>query len=359
MKLRVLALTSLLMFAFVGFSAAATSLTWSMRAPLPTPRNDLDAVTAPDGRVYAISGSLAETMMAAYDPATDSWTARASLPSPRANSGTAVGTNGKIYTIGGWAPGTAASTFEYDPTLNAWTAKANMPTARYHLAAVGAANGMVYAIGGAAVNFSPFPCVAVVEQYDPATDVWSTKAPMPTARCLIGLASASNGRIYAVGGTSGSGGPFASTYFASLEEYNPASDTWTSKAPMPTARIGLGLVATSDGKLYAIGGQDTSANDVTTVEEYDIATDTWTTVTPISVPRRDLGAAVTAGKIYAVGGENSTGVLATNEEGSFGTLTVGPPTDTNQCKNGGWMLFNTPKLFKSQGDCIQFVNTGK
>ena len=39
--------------------------------------------------------------------------------------------------------------------------------------------------------------------------------------------------------------------------------------------------------------------------------------------------------------------------------TNGPPTNINQCKNGGWKLFDTPRRFKNQGDCIQFVNTGK
>jgi nitrous oxidase accessory protein NosD len=38
---------------------------------------------------------------------------------------------------------------------------------------------------------------------------------------------------------------------------------------------------------------------------------------------------------------------------------VGPPTTANQCKNDGWKTFNTPRTFKNQGDCIQYVNTGK
>ncbi len=38
---------------------------------------------------------------------------------------------------------------------------------------------------------------------------------------------------------------------------------------------------------------------------------------------------------------------------------VGPPTTANQCKNNGWQTFNTPRTFKNQGDCIQYVNTGK
>jgi hypothetical protein len=35
------------------------------------------------------------------------------------------------------------------------------------------------------------------------------------------------------------------------------------------------------------------------------------------------------------------------------------PTTKEQCKNGGWMTFTSPRAFKNQGDCIQFVNTGK
>ena len=42
------------------------------------------------------------------------------------------------------------------------------------------------------------------------------------------------------------------------------------------------------------------------------------------------------------------------------TLLSGPsgPTSKEQCKNGGWMTFTNP-VFKNQGDCIQYVNTGK
>jgi hypothetical protein len=38
--------------------------------------------------------------------------------------------------------------------------------------------------------------------------------------------------------------------------------------------------------------------------------------------------------------------------------TVGPPTNKDQCKNGGWQQFNTP-AFKNQGDCVSYTNNGK
>ncbi len=38
---------------------------------------------------------------------------------------------------------------------------------------------------------------------------------------------------------------------------------------------------------------------------------------------------------------------------------TGPPVNKDQCKNGGWMRFDFPRTFRNQGDCIQFVNTGR
>jgi hypothetical protein len=37
------------------------------------------------------------------------------------------------------------------------------------------------------------------------------------------------------------------------------------------------------------------------------------------------------------------------------------PTTANQCKSGGWMTRTRAdgSTFKNQGDCIQYVNTGK
>ena len=51
------------------------------------------------------------------------------------------------------------------------------------------------------------------------------------------VGTAPNGKIYAIGGynpdESGHG------YLATVEEYDPETDTWTARAPMPTPRYGL------------------------------------------------------------------------------------------------------------------------
>jgi Tol biopolymer transport system component len=38
---------------------------------------------------------------------------------------------------------------------------------------------------------------------------------------------------------------------------------------------------------------------------------------------------------------------------------TGPPRRKDQCQDGNWMRFDVPRRFKNQGDCIQFVQTGK
>jgi hypothetical protein len=43
---------------------------------------------------------------------------------------------------------------------------------------------------------------------------------------------------------------------------------------------------------------------------------------------------------------------------TFSMRSGSAPTNKDQCKNGGWKTFDSP-AFKNQGDCIQFVNTGK
>ena len=61
------------------------------------------------------------------------------------------------------------------------------------------------------------------------------------------------------------------------------------------------------------------------------------------------------GKVLVAGGVGRFGPQASAE------LYISVPTDKDQCKNGGWMtLFRDDgSPFKNQGDCIQFVNTGK
>ena len=124
--------------------------------------------------------------------------------------------------------------------------------------AVVAFNGILYAIGGVSTSAND---VTTVEAYDPGTNTWTTKAPMPTGRQLPG-AAVLNGSIYAVGGLNASSG---FTGLATVEAYDPGSNTWTTQAPLQTPRWGL-AVAPLGGTLYAVGGNSNGA--LATIEAY-------------------------------------------------------------------------------------------
>lgn len=134
--------------------------------------------------------------------------------------------------------------------------------------------------------------LGTVEEYDPATDTWTARADMPTARALVTV-EAVGGRIYAIGGGSS---PAAGE--SSVEEYDPTTDSWTARAPMPSPRSSLcsGVVA---WVIYVIGGANGNASS--TVEEYAPATDTWSAAIAMPRARWGLSCAVD-GSVYAIGG---------------------------------------------------------
>ena len=89
---------------------------------------------------------------------------------------------------------------------------------------------------------------------------------------------------------------------SALSSAEMVENAWVPKASMQEARSGLG-VAVVDGKIYAIGGLNSSHELVDTNEMYDPTTNTWTTLKSMPTPRARFGIAVCQNKIYVIGGE--------------------------------------------------------
>jgi hypothetical protein len=242
------------------------------------------------------AGGKSNILEGTFDVIDVPWKSKASMSTSR--FGVAVcAANGKIYAVGG-SDGTEIyydKVEEYDPSTDTWAAKSPMPTARGRLAAV-SINGKIYVIGG----MDTIGVSDKLEEYDPATDIWTTKAPMLTPRENL-IAGALNGKIYVIGGLEQPipGGGWS--VVNKMEEYDPTTNTWTTKTPMPTARSGLGVGVLNE-KIYAIGGWELYSVVSNKVEEYNPVTEIWTTKTPMPTARGGLGMGVLNEKIYAVGG---------------------------------------------------------
>jgi N-acetylneuraminic acid mutarotase len=172
-----------------------------------------------------------------------------------------------------------------------------MPTPRYSAGIAVSPQQTIYVIGGD--NYTCVP-LTTVEEYVPDTNSWHTRAALPAGRWALGAATGADRRIYAIGGLGGE--PCGANVLGTVEVYDPRFDEWTTCASMPTPRWALGVVAGANGKIYALGGEDRTGV-LATVEEYDPTTDTWTQKADMPIPNRAF-ASVSAGngKIYIIGG---------------------------------------------------------
>jgi len=176
-----------------------------------------------------------------------------------------------------------------------------------------------------------------VEAYDPATDTWTRKADMPTARRTV-AACVVDGRIYVLGGNAS----YASIeLLPTVEVYDPTTDTWTQASDMPAGPTNHHTASVVDGKMYIIGGCVWGKAYMSPVVfVYDPATDTWTTAADLPTPRWDHTANVVDGKIYVIGGR-------VGEEAAYPNLSpvstveeygLGLPGVISSVKPGGKML---------------------
>lgn len=171
-----------------------------------------------------------------------------------------------------------------------WSTVQDIPTPRSGLSVV-AVDEKIYAIGG--VNASD-SIVATMEIFDPSTNTWTTGADMPAAVAFTASAVI-DGKIYIAGGFNWI------TTFSTLNEYDPSTDTWTNLADMPRPRYAAGG-AGFDGKFYVAGGvNDFFIGDF--LESYDVANSNWITLTRLPRVKALFGFVPTDDKIFAMGGE--------------------------------------------------------
>jgi N-acetylneuraminic acid mutarotase len=267
----------------------------------------------------------------------NSWTTKP--PMPQAISGVkAAVVNGKIYVMAG------TFNYEYDPTTGNWTAKKPMPTPRIGSFGIAVYQNKIYVIGGDNGTYGYVNYLSTNEVYDPSTDTWETKKPMPTSREGV-EANAVNGKIYVIGGMTDNS---RSIHTPVNEVYDPASDSWTTKqqASLAVANYASAVV---DNKIYIMGGglgfnertRNETLNGISN-QIYDTETDTWNLGASLSSSTEYAAAGATAGvmspkRIYVIGGgfTNTSNAVRVYDPASDNWASGAPmPTNRNSLAVG-------------------------
>jgi N-acetylneuraminic acid mutarotase len=236
--------------------------------------------------------------------AQDVWITKA--PMPTARYGAAAGViNGKLHIVGGCCVSDAPPVPRfiahevYDPASDAWSARAPLPLAVYH-AAVGVIDGKLYVAGGQASQ-DEGGNVTALQVYDPVADRWTQKRPMPEA-ISAAMAGVIDGKLYVAGGLTVTG-----HHVATLRVYDPVTDQWSTRASLPQPRVS-GAAAVFNGLLHVFGAS--AVSPLAEAYVYDPVADAWSVRAPLPAVRAIAAAAVVDNAIYVVGGHDGTGPVA-------------------------------------------------
>lgn len=285
--------------ATVGQPPTLSDDRWMKRAPLLEATSEM-SVAQLNGKIYVIGGypfnRFSVTAVQVYDPGADRWSMAARLPIGL-NHSTAAAVDGTVYVIGGQSTSRGSgpfldTVFAYDPATEEWTPRSPMPTAR-SAGASAVVDGKIYVAGGRTPRGHDFAV------YDTQQDTWTSLPDLPTNRDHI-AAAAIDGQVYVVGGRG----------VGILEIYDPATAEWTTGSPMPTRRGGIIGIA-ANGCLHVFGGEGNTARRNGMFEEHQVynpITDTWETLEPMPIPVHGVtGAAFIDGLIHLPGGATAQG----------------------------------------------------
>ena len=255
---------------------------WQSAGTLPAAYSAPLATLLPDGRVLAVYGKNS----ALRSREDDTWMALPSFDGKTRGGRLLVLVDGQVLLAGG-APNLMANNpfsltkqvLRFDPAKNLWTKEADMPTGRAAHTLTALADGRVLVVGGAVAGLSPrqpVTTVGQVELYDPATKSWAATMSLAQARFGHTATLLPDGRVLVVGGSVSktvNSENAGSETLVSAEIYSPATGRWEFATPLSTPRGGHTATLLYDGTVLIIGGED--GGGVTTAVRYDPLTNSW------------------------------------------------------------------------------------
>jgi N-acetylneuraminic acid mutarotase len=228
------------------------------------------------------------------------------MPQPRATFAVATDQAGAIYAFGGFDNGHPVDEIDkFTPSTGQWTAVGLAPHAFLPLTGATGPDGLIYLVAAAAAAALTHQPPERLVAYDPATGRWSDLGPLPAPR--LGAAVAISGNtLYVIGGAHPNSKSLAGLTIVMI--YSIHTRRWGTAAPIPTPLVFPAATVDHHGRIYLIGGGDTSGATSAQVSIYDPTLNSWTTGPPLLQPVGGLGAATGKdGRIYAIGGATTSG----------------------------------------------------
>lgn len=161
---------------------------------------------------------------------------------------------------------------EYDPETVTWTQKASFAGLPRLAAVAFVINNKGYVgMGYKGFGATPDNFFNDLWEYDPATNLWNVKSPLPgpPRQYAFGFSVGNKGYL-------GSGQPDLSNLLNDFYEYDPAQDQWTQKANLPFSRVAA-VAFSIENKGYAGTGKNAVSPTIfyNDFYEYDPAADQW------------------------------------------------------------------------------------
>lgn len=277
----------------------------------PTARHE-NAFTEVDGKFYLVGGR-GDRPVDIYDPQTKEWS-QGQNPPVEMNHFQAVSYDGKLYVMGALTGGfpdekPIPNIYIYDPETDEWTKGPEIPEDRRRGAAGAFAyNDKLYLVNGIQ-NGHTDGYVSWLDEYDPATDTWTTLPDAPHQRDHVQAVVADN-KIVVAGGrtTSNATGQTLELTVPEVDVYDFATGEWsTLENDIPTMRAGTTSVVLGD-KVIVIGGESGAMEAAHhQVEALNINTGEWDSLPSLNRGRHGTQAIVYDDKIYIAAGSGNRG----------------------------------------------------
>lgn len=239
------------------------------------------------------------------DIETGTWTRGADLPGTQTHAG--VATDGRfIYWVSGqdgpaFSTKTTPKAWKYDPEKDRWHDYIDLPEARFG-GAMAYHDNALHFFGGTKPDRNTAVSDHWILRFEGDGSHWVPGPPIPEPADHLGHAVV-DGKIYLIGGEHDHGNEYIQ--HGELYRYDPAAQSWTRLADMPTASSHFeGNVVEAFGKIFVLAGQVDGELLTNEVRSYDPARDRWTVHTPMPEMRKGGVSWEHDGKLYYTNGDS-------------------------------------------------------